>query len=329
MRAWQVTRHGAPREALALVDTDVPEPGPGLLRIRVGAAGLGRPDLFMCRGSYPLTPALPFTPGQEVAGVVSAAGEGAAARVGQRVMAVSAFFLGRGAFAQECLALDDFAFPVPEGMSDAEAAGFTIPFHTAYVGLVRRAALAEGETLLVLGGAGGTGSAAIQLGRALGARVVATARGAQKAAFCRALGAEAVIDPREGDLAEAVRALTDGRGAQVVYDPVGGDAFEAASRCITHEGRLLLVGFASGDWGRPSAAHMASHNYSVLGVIPSGYDRSFRNAAQESLIAHSRAGRIRVPVHARHPFEDLPRALAALEAGEAMGKSVLDLGSPI
>jgi NADPH2:quinone reductase len=327
MRAWQVTRHGAPREALELVDREVPEPGPGLLRIRVAAAALGLPDLFMCRGSYALTPELPFTPGQELAGVVSAAGEGASARVGERVMAVSAFFLGRGAFAEECLALDDFAFGVSDGLSDAEAAGFTIPFHTAYVGLVRRAELAQGETLLVLGGAGGTGSAAIQLASALGARVLTTASGPAKAAFCRALGADLVIDPREQDIAEAVREATGGRGVEVVYDPVGGGAFKAATRCIAHEGRVLIVGFASGEWGRPSAAHIATHNYSVLGVIPSAYDRSFRLAAQQALMAHAREGRIRVPIHGTHPFEALPDALVALEDRTVMGKSILDLRS--
>jgi NADPH2:quinone reductase len=325
MRAWQVTNHGAPREALELVDTDVPEPGPGLLRITVSAAALGRPDLLMCRGSYALTPELPFTPGQELAGVVSAAGEGTRAKIGDRVMAVSAFFLRRGAFAEECLALDDFAFPVPDAMSDAEAAGFTIPFHTAYVGLVRRAALAPGETLLVLGGAGGTGSAAIQLGCALGARVLTTAGGPRKAEFCRSLGADLVIDYREREIGEAVREATDGRGVEVVYDPVGGAAFKAASRCIAHEGRLLIVGFASGDWGKPSAAHLVTHNYSVLGVIPSAYDRVFKLAAQEALMRHYGQGRIRVPIHASHPFRDLPAALEALETGAVAGKSILDL----
>jgi NADPH2:quinone reductase len=327
MRAWQVTRHGAPREALELVDTDVPEPGPGLLRITVSAAALGLPDLLMCRGSYALTPELPFTPGQELAGVVSAAGAGASAKVGDHVMAVSAFFLRRGAFAEECLALDDFAFPIPDGISDAEAAGFTIPFHTAYVGLVRRAALAPGETLLVLGGAGGTGSAAIQLGCALGARILTTASGPEKAEFCRALGADLVIDYREQDIAESVREATGGRGAEVVYDPVGGGAFKAATRCIAHEGRLLIVGFASGEWGEPSAAHIATHNYSVLGVIPSAYDRAFKLAAQEELMTYYQRGRIRVPIHTIHAFEALPTGLEALEAGAVAGKSILDLRS--
>jgi NADPH2:quinone reductase len=323
MRAWQVVRSGEPREALELGEVEAPEPGPGLIRVRVAAAGVGLPDLFMCRGSYPLTPGLPFTPGQELVGTVTAVGEGAQAAVGRRVMAVSAFFVKRGGFAEEALALDNFAFEAPDEMPDAEAAGFLIPWHTAFVGLVRRASLRKGETLLVLGGAGGTGSAAVQLGRALGARVLATAGGPAKAAFCARLGAEVVIDHHETDIAEAVREATGGHGADVVYDPVGGAAFSAATHCIAHEGRLCLVGFASGEWGRPSAAHMATHNYSVVGVIPSAYDRSFRQSAQDTLMDLHGRGEIRVPIHAEYPFESLPEALEALERGRVCGKAVL------
>ncbi len=323
MRAWQVQKHGEPRDALALVETPVPEPGPGLLRVRVSASALGLPDLLMCRGAYALTPALPFTPGQELVGVVSAAGEGARLAVGERVMAVSAFFRGHGGFAEEALALDEFAFPAPKAMGDAEAAGFLIPYHTAYAGLVRRAALETGETLLVLGGAGGTGSAALQLGRALGARVLATAAGPEKAAFCRDLGAQLVIDYRREDIAEAVRQATEGRGADVIYDPVGGDAFDAATRCIAHEGRILAVGFASGHWGRPSLAHAAMRNYSIVGVMPGGYDLASKRRVQEALVAYHRRGEIRVPVHRTLPFDALPEGLDELGRGRVLGKAVL------
>jgi NADPH2:quinone reductase len=323
VRAWQVQKHGEPGDALQLVETETPRPGPGFLRVRVAAGALGLPDVFMCRGAYALTPELPFTPGQELAGVVTEAGEGARTRVGERVMAVSAFFLRHGGFAEEALAIDDFAFAVPDAMGDAEAAGFTIPMHTAWVGLVRRGALKRAETVLVLGGAGGAGSAAIQLARALGARVLATAGGPEKAAFCRALGAEEVVDYRSEDVAERVRALTGGRGADVIFDPVGGESFTAATRCVAHEGRILAVGFASGSWGRPSVAHMATHNYSVVGVIPSAYDRGFKLAAQEALVAHYAAGALRVPIQRVVPFEALPDALAELAAGGVMGKLVL------
>lgn len=325
MRAWQVTKAGEPREVLSLDDVSLPEPGPGMLRVRVAACGIGLPDLFMCRGSYALTPELPFTPGQELAGTVTAAGAGCEARPGDRIMAVSAFFLRRGGFADEALALDDFAFGVPSSMSEPEASGFLIPYHTAYVGLVRRARLEPGETLLVLGGAGGTGSAAVQLGKALGAHVITTAGGAEKSAFCRKLGADDVIDYHRDDIAEFVRDSTAGLGADVIYDPVGGSAFQAATRCIAHEGRLLAVGFASGGWGEPKAGHMATHNYSVLGVMPSGYDREFKLGAQERLLEHHAAGRIRVPIDRELPFESLAEGLEQLARGEVRGKLVLSI----
>ena len=323
MRAWQVVRHGAPAEALELARTAPPEPGPGFLRVRVAAAALGLPDVFMCRGAYALTPKLPFTPGQELCGVVTAAGPGCRTPVGQRVMAVSGFFLGHGSFAEEALALDDFCFPVPDFLGDAEAASLLIPFHTAYVGLVRRGALREGETLLVLGAAGNTGSAAVQLGRALGARVIATAGGSEKAAFCRGLGADCVIDYRSEDIAARAREETGGRGVDVVFDTVGGSAFDAATRAIAHEGRLLLVGFASGRWGNPQSAHMVFNNYSVVGIVPTGYDRAFKEQAQDWLLSRIERGELRVPIARRVGFTDLPRALAALEAGETGGRSVL------
>jgi NADPH2:quinone reductase len=324
VRAWQVTGIGQPAEVLELCEqADSPGVGPGFVRIRVSAAGVGLPDLLMCRDAYALTPPPPFTPGQEAVGIVTEAGSDSHCEVGDRVMGVTGFFVGRGGFAEECLLLDDFALPVPRGMGDAEAAGFTISFHTAYVGLVRRARLSPGESLLVLGAAGGTGHAAVQMGKALGARVIAVAGGAEKTAFCRALGADEVIDHRSEDVATRTRELTDSRGADVIWDPVGGEAFDAATRCIASEGRLLLIGFASGRWGTPRAEHMAIHNYAVIGVIPSSYDRAFRLDAQARLADLRAQGKIRGVVHQAFAFEDLQSALAILAGGGATGKLVL------
>jgi NADPH:quinone reductase len=323
VRAWQVIRPGEPRAVLASNELDaLGTPPPGLLRVRVEACGIGLPDLFMCRGAYALAPKLPFTPGQELAGVVLEAGAGARTRVGERVMAVSGFFLGQGGFAEEAFALDDFCFPVPADMAMAEAAAFLIPYHTAWIGLLKRGALRAGETLLVTGGAGGTGSAAIQLGCAIGARVLATARGEERRSFCRSLGAALAFDPGAG-LADAVREATGGRGADVVYDTVGGETFEAATRCIAHEGRLLLVGFASGRWGRVEPAHVVRQGYSVVGVIPSGYDREVKQRAQDELLAHRARGALRVPLDSLVPFERLPDALERLASGAVLGKLVL------
>lgn len=327
MRAWRVERAGEPHDVLVRREVASPEPSRGLLRVRVRAAGVGLPDVLMCRGSYPLTPGTPFTPGQELVGEVVGRGEGAETPLGSRVMAISGFTAGCGSFAEECLALDDFALPVPGEMSDAEAAGFLIPFHTAWVGLVRRAALRPGESLLVLGAAGGSGAAAVQLGKAAGAFVIASAGGPERLDFCKRLGADRVVDRRCDDLACAVREATGGRGADVVYDPVGGEAFAAACRAVAPEGRVLAVGFASGSWGRVSTPHLVAHNYSVLGVIPSGYDRAFRERAHAALLEHWHAGRLRVPVHRRLAFEEVPDAVAAVAQGHAMGRVIVDVAA--
>jgi NADPH2:quinone reductase len=321
MQAWRIHRAGEPRDVLTLGEVAPPETPPGMVRVRVAAAGVGLPDVLMCRGSYPLTPPGPFTPGQEVTGEVIEAGEGAAARVGQRVMAVTGFYLGHGSFAAECLAQGDFALEVPDEMEDPEAACFAIPFHTAWVGLVRRARIEPGETLLVLGAAGGTGCAALQLGKALGARVIAVVGDGGRAAFCRELGADVVIDrSATEDLAGAIREATAGRGIDVAWDPVGGAAYDVAAACMAAEGRLLLIGFASGQWGRPSPAHMVGGNYSVVGVIPSFYTLDVRRTAQTQLLDLWRSGSIRVPLHRTFDFADAPEAVAELAAGHVRGK---------
>ncbi len=326
MRAWQTRKHGGPTEALYLnPDAPVPDPAPGTVLLEVIAAGIGLPDALMCRGSYPLTPAnLPFTQGQEGVGRVVGRGEGVEGRPdGQRVMAVTGFFSGHGSFAQRCLALDGFCMPVPEGMSDVEAAGFLIPFHTAYIGIVTRGRVEPGETLVVLGGAGGTGQAAIQIGKALGARVIATAGGPEKAAFCRELGADHVIDYRAGDIADGVKAATGGRGADAIYDPVGGEAFASATRCVAPEGRILAIGFASGSWGQVDAGQLAFGNFSVVGVIPTHYDRAFKERTQAQLVTWWREGRLSTRIDEFVPFEALPAALERLVAGGVRGKLVL------
>ncbi|MFP8874995.1 MAG: zinc-binding dehydrogenase, partial [Myxococcota bacterium] len=257
----------------------------------------------------------------EVVGRIVGWGEGVEDRqVGDRVMAVTCFFSGDGGYAEQCLALDDFCLAVPEEMSDAEGAAFLIPFHTAYIALVTRGRVEQGETLLVIGGAGGTGQAAMQIGKALGARVIATAGGPEKVEFCRDLGADHVIDYRSEDIAEAVRAATDGRGADAIYDPVGGDVFTTATRCVAHEGRILAIGFASGSWGQTDTSHLVYNNYSVVGVIPSHYDRAFREHTQERLLDWWREGKLRPRIDELVAFEALPDALERLVAGGVKGK---------
>ena len=326
MRAWQTVKTGRPLDALQLNENaNAPEPTPETVHLQVTAAGIGLPDAFMCQGSYALTPSsFPFTQGQEVVGRIIGWAEGVENRqVGDRVMAVTSFFTGHGGFAEQCLGLDGFCLPVPDDMTDAEAAGFLIPFHTAYIALVTRGKLEAGETLLVIGGAGGTGQAAVQVGKALGARVIATAGGPAKADYCRELGADHVVDYRAEDIAEGVKAATDGRGADAIYDPVGGEAFASATRCVAHEGRILAIGFASGSWGHTDTAHLVYNNYSVVGVIPSQYDRAFKEHAQAQLLEWRSEGKLRPRVDELVPFGALPDALERLVNGKVKGKLAL------
>ena len=324
MRAWQVRSHGSPTEALELVDVDAPEPGPGQLRVRVRAAGLGLPDVLMCRGTYPLTPALPFTPGQEVVGEVTAAGEGAGTAVGTRVMAVTAFPTGSGGFAEEALVYDASAFPVPHGLADEDAAGFWIPHLTAWIGLVDRAALAPGEWLVVLGAAGGSGIAAVQLGRALGGRVVAVVGSEAKAELCRRVGSEAVLVGSDA-LPARLREATEGHGADAIYDPVGGEPAAEAARALARNGRHLAVGFASGAWPALDVAGLVRANASLVGVYAGGYDRPSLDAIHDRLGELVATGAIRSTVTSRAAFDELPQALERLADRRAAGKSVLSV----
>jgi len=322
MRAWQVDRTGEPDEVLELVEREPPAPGPGQLRIAVRAAALGLPDAFMCRGSYPLTPALPFTPGQEVAGVVVEAGQGTSFAAGARVMGVTQFVEGIGGFADETIVAGDNAFPVPDDMSDADAAAFRIGYPTAWVGLVRRGHLVEGDDLLVLGAAGGSGAAAIQVGGALGARVLAVAAGPEKCAYCETLGADVVIDRRDADVNGVVRELTDGRGVDLVFDPVGGDAGEQAARSLARCGRFLAIGFASGRWPSVDVGRLVGRNASVLGVYVGAYERIEHEADHAAMLALVDAGRLHSVVTSTVSFDEIPAALEVLAHGDAVGKTV-------
>ena len=322
MRAWQVQGTGEPTEVLHLVELEPPEPGPGQLRIRVTAAGLGLPDVLMCRGTYPLTPPLPFTPGQEVTGVVTAVGEGVSRSVGDKVMGVTVFYFGHGSFAEECLVQDATAYPVPVGLTDEEAAGFWIPHITAWTGLVERARIVAGESLVVLGAAGGSGIAAVQLGRALGARVIAVVSDEAKAEFCLGLGADTAIVHGAEPLAPRLREATGG-GVDVIYDPVGGDLAEDAITALARNGRFLAIGFASGRWPVIEAHDLVVANTSFLGVIAGGQtpaELEEIHAGLSSLIAE---GRLRNAVTATFGFDELPAALQSIADRAVIGQLVL------
>jgi NADPH2:quinone reductase len=325
MRAWQVQAAGEPIDVLHRVELDVPEPGPGQARIRVTAAGIGLPDVFMCRGNYPLTPPLPFTSGQEATGTVTAVGEGVGLAIGENVMCVTAFWQGHGSFAEECLVAADGVFPVPDGLTDAEAAGFWIPHMTGWIGLVERGGIVAGDWLAVLGASGGSGIAAVQLGHALGAKVIAVVGDDERAAFCRDLGADKTINHRDGPLAPALRAATEGHGVDLIYDPVGGQLADDAATAMARYGRLLAVGFASGTWPTVAALDLVLANTSLLGVFAGGFSRDELDNMHAQLAKLISEGSLRNAVTAQIPFEELPGALQQMADRAVVGKRVLVL----
>jgi NADPH2:quinone reductase len=321
MRAWQVVKHGEPKEVMALGEKTVPAPGPGEVRIRVKAVALGLPDVFMCRGTYAFNPTIPFTPGQEVVGLVTDVGEGVDLAVGARVIATTSFIQGHGGFAEHTLAPVSATYCIPDNMPDDDAAAFLIPFQTAHIALARRGQLSRGETLLVHGGAGGVGSAAIQVGRALGANVIATATGAERAKACLDMGASLAIDTSTEDFTEAVNKATEGRGANVIFDPVGGDVFIRSFKCIANEGRLLAIGYSSGSWKNAATGAVVFKNCSVVGVLAALYDKEFLDHTHEELLKLYADGKIR-PAKQIISFDDIPNALTDLADRKVIGRVV-------
>jgi NADPH2:quinone reductase len=326
MKAWIVNGTGAPREVMELVERASPQAGPGTLRIRVLVAGLSLPEVLMCRGTYPYKPALPFTPGHEAAGIVLDPGGLTEFTPGQRVMGVTNFAEGHGAHAEEALLLGNAVSPVPATMTDEQAAVFTIGYQTAYTGLVIRAGLRRGETLLVHGAAGGSGSPAVQLGKALGARVIAVARGAEKAEYCRRDGADHVVDSATGpdsDWPAAVRAAAGGARVDVVFDPVGGESCRRSLDCLSYGGRLVAIGFASGAWSEVPTRELVGRNASLVGALAVAPDEPTRRAMMAELLTLFERGLLVPRVSQVHAFTGVPDALAALDERRAVGKHVV------
>jgi NADPH2:quinone reductase len=324
MRAWKVHELGEPTDVLSLDDVDVPLIGDGEVLVEVTAASLNFPDVLMCRGEYQVKPPLPFTPGAEVAGVVRSVGPGAdSSLVGRRVIAIPRF--GDGGFTELTAAHESQVFPIPDSLDDVHASALHVTYQTGHVALHRRAAIRPGETLLVHAGAGGVGSAAIQLGLAAGARVLATAGGSEKVQVCRDLGAELVIDYRDVDFVDAVKDATDGRGADVIYDPVGGDTFDRSRKCIAFEGRILIIGFTGGRFADAPTNHVLIKNYSVVGVHWGLYNLMqprFVHETHDALMALHSSGKIEPLVSKVIGMEDVPKSLAALATRGTWGKVV-------
>jgi NADPH:quinone reductase len=323
MMSWRVHAWGEP-ESIVLEDVAEPSPGLGKVRIRNHAAALNFFDILQIQGKYQIKPPFPFTPGAEVAGVIDAVGpEVAGHRVGDRVMAMT----HGGAFAESSIAPAGSVFTIPESMSFEEAAAMPIVYHTSYFALTHRTRLLPGEWLLVHAGASGVGMSAIQIGKALGARVIATAGSDAKHAFALAQGADYALDYNDASWVDRVKEIT-GRGADVIYDPVGGDVFDLSSKCIAPEGRLLVIGFASGRIPNMAANRVLLKNMSLVGVLWGGHVQmhpEYPATVHPPLMEMYAAGKIRPSVGAAYAFNDLPRALRDLADRKVMGKAVVTI----
>jgi NADPH2:quinone reductase len=326
-KAWQVHAAGQPLDVMRIGQVDLPALEAGQMRVKVAAACLGLPDYFMCTGEYPATPSpRPFTSGQEVVGTVLAVGPGVKTPVGARVMGMTDFWRGLGSLAEECIVAEDEVNPAPDFISDDAAASFRIAYHTGYLGVVRNGRAKAGETMVVLGAAGGTGAAAVQLGKAVGLNVIAVAGADVKLNYCRELGADHVIDHRSQNVPETVMALTGGRGAEMIYDPVGGKAGEEAMGCIAMEGRFLVVGFASGKWPSIECWHTLGRNCSLVGVYAGrSFGGDVHGEVHRALMALYRDKKIRSLTTRTIGFEEVPAALQALPSSTQLGRTVVVL----
>jgi NADPH2:quinone reductase len=314
-----------PPEALRLRDVDIPPPGLNEVQIRIEACGINFPDLLIIQGKYQEQPELPFIPCGEVAGVVEAVGAGVLGyKPGDAVMAVTY----RGGLAEFVNVPAAQVQHRPAGMSAQAAAAFPGVFGTSYHALKQRAELQPGETLLVLGAAGGVGHAAVQLGAAMGARVIAAVSSDDKVAYLKAHGASEVINYQSTDMRTAVKALTGGEGADVIYDPVGGDAFDQAMRCINWNGRLLVVGFASGRIPQLPVNLALLKGAAVVGVFYGRFEQEEPEAATQNrreLAQLYQDGRIAPAIHQTFALEDYAAALNALTGRQVIGKVVVTI----
>lgn len=315
MQAWRVHRNGEPSEVMRLEEVERPVPGDGQVRLLVRAADINFPDALLCRGQYQVRPPLPFTPGVEICGETED---------GRRVIATPT--LPHGGLAEYVVADAAALLPAPEALDDAEAAALHIGYQTGWFGLHRRARLQPGETLLVHAAAGGVGSAAVQLGKAAGATVIGVVGGRDKARVARELGCDLVIDRRADDIVADVKEATGGRGADVVYDPVGGDAFAKSVKCVAFEGRIVVVGFASGIVPTPALSHVLVKNYSIMGLhwgLYNAKDPAAVAGCHKELTALAARGAIKPLISERVPLKGAADAVQRVADGITTGRVVV------
>lgn len=323
MRSWKVTKLGDPKDALELKDVEQPDVESGKVLVEVEAASLNFFDILLCQGKYQEKPPLPFTPGSEISGVIREVGEGSSLKVGQRVLATPG--LPEGGLSEYVVVPEEAVYVVSENMTPSEAAGMFITYQTSYYALFYRSKLQEGEVLLVHAGAGGVGSAAIQLGKAKGAKVIATAGGPEKVKVCEELGADVVIDYNKDDFVSVVKEVTNGEGADVIFDPVGADVFDRSRKCIAFDGRLLVIGFAGGRIPEVAVNHALIKNYSIVGVH---WGLFAKKQPQEIRVIHEELmslynnGSFRPLIYNEYPLADVPEALEVLGDRKTYGKLI-------
>ncbi len=328
MKAWLVSELGDPQDVLKWTDVPDVQPGPGQVKVKVEAAALNFPDILLCQGKYQITPTLPFTPGVEISGEVVELGEGVNdIKVGDKVFGGPQSASGAGGgYAEYALMSAADILTAPPGMPAEEAAGYLLTYQTSWVALHTRGQIKAGDVVLVHAAAGGVGSSAIQIAKAAGATVIATAGGPAKKQVCLDLGADFAIDYNSEDFVSIVKEVTNGHGADIVYDPVGGDVFDKSTKCIAFEGRILIIGFTSGRMAESKTNHVLVKNYSVVGVHW-GYYRKMRPEvipeADKALAKLYAEGKIKPHISKVYPFAELPEALAALASRKTTGKVVV------
>lgn len=322
MRAIVCEQWGGP-ESLVLKDIAVPEPGPRQVRVRVAAAGVNFPDVLIIQKKYQMQPTLPFSPGAEIAGTISALGsEVRGLQIGMTVAALS----GIGGFAEECVVDAANCMPLPPGIPMPLAASLVLAYGTSWHALRDRAALKAGESLLVLGAAGGVGLAAVEIGKAIGARVIAAASTPEKLAISQQHGADLLIDYAREDLREALKRHTDGKGVDVVFDPVGGASSEAAFRSIAWRGRHLVIGFADGQVPALPLNLPLLKGASLVGVFWGEFAKrepKANAAGLQELLGWINEGKLKPLVSRSYALEDAPMALLDMAARKVVGKVVV------
>lgn len=324
MKAWQVHEWCEPA-GMAFEDVAVPAPGPGEVLIRNRAASLNFFDILQVQGKYQVRPPFPFAPGGEVAGIVERLGDGVTnVGAGDAVVATPMV----NGMAEFTVAKANMTFPVPRDMSFAEAAAMPVVYQTSFFALRDRGQLRAGEWLLVHAGASGVGMAAIQLGRAWGARVMATAGSDEKLAFARSQGAEIALSYNDAAWVEQVKQITGGEGANVIYDPVGGDVFDLSTKCIAPQGRLLVVGFAAGRIPTIAANRILLKNMSVVGVLWGNHVRAhpeYAAATHAELSRMYEQAMIRPIVARTYRLDELVNAFSDMATRKVIGKSVVEM----